>query len=136
MLAHRLGIRVAGHFMFGLPGETEETMAETLALALALPIDIAQFYVASPFPGTALYDEARGKGWLAVPSDAAPAASQSSAVMELPGLPSTRVDAYRRYAYRRFYLRPQAAARVLSMAELSAVAGIMPPVRRFLRWLG
>ena len=66
-LAHRLGIRVAGHFMFGLPGETEETMAETLALALALPIDIAQFYVASPFPGTALYDEARGKGWLAIP---------------------------------------------------------------------
>ena len=56
--------------------------------------------------------------------------------MELPGLPSTRVDAYRRYAYRRFYLRPQAAARVLSMAELSAVAGIMPPLRRFLRWLG
>ena len=50
-LAHRLGIRVAGHFMFGLPGETEETMAETLALALALPIDIAQFYAAAPFPG-------------------------------------------------------------------------------------
>ncbi len=155
-LAHRLGIRIAGHFMFGLPGETEETMAETLTLALALPIDIAQFYAAAPFPGTALYDEALAKGWLregfegkdnpashrgtaapgAVSSGAAPAASQSSAVMELPGLPCEQVDAYRRYAYRRFYLRPQAMARVLSMAELSAVAGIMPPVRRFLRWLG
>jgi anaerobic magnesium-protoporphyrin IX monomethyl ester cyclase len=155
-LAHRLGIRVAGHFMFGLPGETEETMAETLVLALTLPIDIVQFYVAAPFPGTALYDEARGKGWLretmeergspppdrgaaapgAIPSGSAPAASQNSAVMELPGLPSTRVDAYRRYAYRRFYLRPRAVVRVLSMAELSAVAGIMPPIRRFLRWLG
>ncbi len=63
-LAHRLGIRVAGHFMFGLPGETEETMAGTLALALELPLDIAQFYAAAPFPGTALYDEARRKGWL------------------------------------------------------------------------
>ncbi|MHB9097040.1 MAG: hypothetical protein ACYC5X_04370, partial [Syntrophales bacterium] len=65
-----------------------------------------------------------------------PTVSQSSAAMELPGLPSTRVDAYRRYAYRRFYLRPQAMARVLSMAEPSAIAGIMQPVRRFLRWLG
>ena len=73
---------------------------------------------------------------VAIPSGSAPAASQSSAVMELPGLPSARVDAYRRYAYRRFYLRPQAVVRVLSMAELSAVAGIMPPIRRFLRWLG
>ncbi|MHB9096901.1 MAG: B12-binding domain-containing radical SAM protein, partial [Syntrophales bacterium] len=62
--ACRLEIRVAGHFMFGLPGETEETMAETLALALTLPLDIAQFYAAAPFPGTALYDEALDKGWL------------------------------------------------------------------------
>ncbi len=131
-LAHRLGIRVAGHFMFGLPGETEGTMAETLALALALPIDIAQFYVAAPFPGTALEDEARGKGWL---RDAA-VASQSSAVMELPGLSPARVEAFRRHAYRRFYLRPRAAARLLAMAEPAAVAHLLSPVRRFLRWLG
>ncbi|MHB8772564.1 MAG: B12-binding domain-containing radical SAM protein [Syntrophales bacterium] len=131
-LAHRLGIRVAGHFMFGLPGETEATMAETLGLALALPIDIAQFYVAAPFPGTALYDEARGKGWLRE----SVAASQSSAVMELPGLSPARVDAFRRTAFRRFYLRPQAAARVLAMAEPSAAANVLAPVRRFLRWLG
>ena len=57
-MADGLGIRTAGHFMFGLPGETEETMAQTLALALSLPLDIAQFYAATPFPGTALYDEA------------------------------------------------------------------------------
>jgi radical SAM superfamily enzyme YgiQ (UPF0313 family) len=132
-LAHRLGIRVAGHFMFGLPGETEESMAGTLALALSLPLDIAQFYAAAPFPGTALHGEAVDRGWL---RESIPAVSQSSAAMELPGLPSARVDAFRRYAFRRFYLRPQAMARVLSMAEPSAMAGIVPPVRRFLRWLG
>ncbi len=154
-LTSRLGIRTAGHFMFGLPCETMETMDETLALALSLPLDIAQFYAAAPFPGTALYEEALKKGWLrerisgqekppgdeaAAPSSGfsctVPAASQNHAAMELPGLPSERVDAYRRYAYRRFYLRPQAVARVLSMVEISAVAGIMLPVRRFLRWLG
>jgi len=45
-IADRLGIRTAGHFMLGLPGETEETMAQTLDMALSLPLDIAQFGVA------------------------------------------------------------------------------------------
>ena len=113
ILAHRLGIRVAGHFMFGLPGETEETMAETLTLALELPLDVAQFYAAAPFPGTALFDEALRIGW--VKMGAVPVFSQGRAVMELPGLPSGRVDAFRCHAYRRFYLRPKAAARMLSL---------------------
>jgi anaerobic magnesium-protoporphyrin IX monomethyl ester cyclase len=131
LLAHRLGIRVAGHFILGLPGETEETMTRTLDLALSLPLDVAQFYAAAPFPGTALYGEALKQGWLRE----GPAVSQSRAVLELPGLPAARVDAFRRVAYRRFYLRPRAAARVFSMIEIGAVAGIAPTVRRFLRWL-
>jgi radical SAM superfamily enzyme YgiQ (UPF0313 family) len=144
-LANRLGIRTAGHFMFGLPGETEETMAETLALALSLPLDIAQFYTAAPFPGTALYDDALREGWLkegekggTAPYFLQPpprAFAQNSAVMELPGLPAARVDAFRRYAYRRFYLRPSAAARILTMVEPGAAAGLMPVLRRFLCWL-
>jgi len=163
-MAHRMGIRAAGHFIFGLPGETRATMAETLAFALSLPLDIAQFYAAAPFPGTSLYDEALREGWLKnrgtaplFPERLSPhshseapqngwlkteertkergAVSQNRAAMELPGLPSARVDAFRSYAYRRFYLRPQAAARVLSMAEISAVAGIMPALRRFLKWI-
>jgi len=133
-MANRLGIRTAGHFMFGLPSETEATMAETLALALSLPLDIAQFYAATPFPGTALYDDALREGWLKEAGKGGGFA-QNSAVMELPGLPAARVDAFRRYAYRRFYLRPQAAARVFSMVEPGALAGIAPVLRRFLRWL-
>ena len=189
-MAHRLGIRTAGHFIFGLPGETRETMAETLAFALSLPLDIAQFYAAAPFPGTALYNEALEKGWLkrggrndapvltrgvappfsapASPPESArgreggnpppdedevarddegtmsfprfsgvpPTVSQSSAAMALPGLPAAEVDAFRRHAFRRFYLRPSAAARVLTMVEPGAAAGLMPVLRRFLRWTG
>jgi anaerobic magnesium-protoporphyrin IX monomethyl ester cyclase len=134
-LAERLGIRTAGHFMFGLPGETEETMAETLALALSLPLDVAQFYAAAPFPGTALYNEALEKGWLK-PGGGNGAFAQNSSVMELPGLPAARVDAFRRHAYRRFYLRPRAVTRVLSLAEPGAIAGLMPTLRRFLLWTG
>jgi radical SAM superfamily enzyme YgiQ (UPF0313 family) len=151
-MSHSMGIRTAGHFIFGLPGETRETMAETLAFALSLPLDIAQFYTAAPFPGTALYSEAFEKGWLkrgvcngaaallnssATPGAAQPPAiSQGSASMELPDLTLEEVDAFRRRAYRRFYLRPSAALRLLSMLEPGAVAGLTPPLRRFLRWIG
>jgi radical SAM superfamily enzyme YgiQ (UPF0313 family) len=134
-MAHRMDIRTAGHFIFGLPGETPETMAETLAFALSLPLDIAQFYAAAPFPGTALYNEALEKGWLKHGGGNG-AVSQSSAAMALPGLSAAEVDAFRRHAFRRFYLRPSAAARVLSMVEPGAVAGLMPVLRRFLRWTG
>ena len=63
-LARAAGVRTAGHFILGLPGETEATMAATLRLACELPLNIAQFYAAAPFPGTRLYEEATAKGWL------------------------------------------------------------------------
>jgi len=63
-LARAAGVRTAGHFILGLPGETEATMAATLRLACELPLNIAQFYAAAPFPGTRLYEEATVRGWL------------------------------------------------------------------------
>ncbi|HOG07339.1 MAG: B12-binding domain-containing radical SAM protein [Syntrophales bacterium] len=133
--AHDLGIRTAGHFIFGLPGETEESLAETLALALALPLDVAQFYAAAPFPGTRLYDEAVRNGWLRSDAGTGSSFSQSAAVLELPDLPAARVDAFRREAYRRFYLRPRAIRRTLSMLEPRAAFQAVIGAQRFLRWI-
>ncbi len=130
--AKEAGVRVAGHFIFGLPGETEETLARTLALALELPLDIAQFYAAAPFPGTALYDEAAAGGWLAGDE----AMSQSHAVMNLPGLPAARIDAFRRYAFRRFYGRPRAVWNLWTMAEAGALKGLPASLKRFIGWTG
>lgn len=128
--AHRLGIKTSGHFIYGLPGETESSMMQTLAFALDLPLDIAQFYSASPFPGTGLYDEATAEGWL-TENDSF---SQSSAVMELPGLSAKRVDAFRRYSYRRFYLRMTTLLRLLEIAGPSAVKNILFNIKAFSGW--
>jgi radical SAM superfamily enzyme YgiQ (UPF0313 family) len=134
-MAHRLGIRTAGHFILGLPGETRRTMAETLDFALSLPLDIAQFYAAAPFPGTALYGEALEKGWLnpGPGDDGSRAVSQGGATMDLPDLPAAEVDAFRRRALRRFYLRPGAAARILAMIEPGVIRGQRPYFRQAAR---
>lgn len=59
-----LGVKVHLTFMFGLPGETLDTMQRTLDLAYELDPDSAQFTVATPFPGSRLYSELRESGRL------------------------------------------------------------------------
>ncbi len=110
-------------------------MAETLSLALSLPLDVAQFYAAAPFPGTRLYDEAVRNGWLRNDEEAGSPCSQNAAVLDLPDLSAARVDAFRREAYRRFYLRPRAIRRTLSMLEPRAALQAVDSARRFLNWI-
>lgn len=52
--AHDAGINCAAAFILGLPGETEETMRESIQLAHDLDIYSTTFPIAVPFPGTAI----------------------------------------------------------------------------------
>ena len=63
--AHDHDIKVHLTFMFGLPGETLETMQRTLDLAYELDPDSAQFTIAVPFPGSRFYDQMISEGRLA-----------------------------------------------------------------------
>lgn len=51
------GILAKGYFMLGLPGDTEETMEQTIQFAAELDLDEAMFSLTTPFPGTRLWDE-------------------------------------------------------------------------------
>ena len=51
------GIMTKGYFMLGLPGDTEETMNQTVELAASLPLSEAMFSIATPMPGTELWEE-------------------------------------------------------------------------------
>ncbi|MEE2827647.1 MAG: radical SAM protein [Myxococcota bacterium] len=63
-MVHSLGIKVHLTFMFGLQGETLDTMQRTLDLAYELDPDSAQFTVAVPFPGSRLHEELQESGRL------------------------------------------------------------------------
>lgn len=56
------GIWVMGNFIFGLPEDTLESMEATLELALDLQCEFVNFYCATAYPGTALYEQARRAG--------------------------------------------------------------------------
>ena len=59
----KAGINVIANYIFGLPGETQETMQQTMNLAWHLNTAFANFYTAMAYPGSKLYDEAIDKGW-------------------------------------------------------------------------
>jgi len=98
------GIDIRGAFMLGSPGETEQSLINTIRLSISLNIQFAIFNITTPYPGTALYAWAEKnaciihRNWedydLAHP------------VMELPTLSAGTVHKYYRSAYRSFYLRP------------------------------
>lgn len=126
------GIKAAGHFVLGLPGETRESLEKTLALADRLPLDFEQFYCAVPFPGSRLYEEAREKGWLS--ENDFSRYRQDEALLELPGLSPEEVMAYRQTAYRHFYTRPRVAVGALSLLSPRNLGRAASAFKRFLGW--
>ncbi len=61
---HKLGITVHGTFILGLPGETRETIEETIRFAKEINPHTIQVSLAAPYPGTFLYKQALENGWL------------------------------------------------------------------------
>jgi hopanoid biosynthesis associated radical SAM protein HpnJ len=60
----KLGITIHGTFILGLPGETRETIQETIRFAQEINPHTIQVSLAAPYPGTHLYKEAKERGWL------------------------------------------------------------------------
>lgn len=57
------GIHIIGNYIFGLPDDSFDTMQETLDLALELNCEMANFYSAMAYPGSALYNIAIQNKW-------------------------------------------------------------------------
>lgn len=132
-VSKQAGLKVAGHFVLGIPGETRESLEKTLALARRLPLDFIQFYCAVPFPGSRLYETAKEKGWLAE-SDFS-RFRQDEALLELPTLTREEVMLYRQKAYREFYLKPRVALGALSMLSPRFLKRMFVELGRFLGWI-
>lgn len=56
-MCREIGIKTKGYFMIGMPGDTVDTMNQTLKFASELELDDAMFSVTTPFPGTELWNK-------------------------------------------------------------------------------
>jgi radical SAM superfamily enzyme YgiQ (UPF0313 family) len=132
--ARKAGIKTAGHFIFGLPGDTEQSMEKTIRLSRELGLDIAQFYCCVPFPGSRLYEEAEKQGWIRGCDFSS--FSQGNAVMQLPTVSASDVNRCRVRAYRSFYLSPSSWYRIFKLTNYKGVRRAWKTARDFLHWSG
>lgn len=100
--AKRCGLEVHGTFMIGMPGETRETVRQTIELAKKLPNDSLQFSIATPFPGTEFYDHCKRSGLL-VTEDYSHYDGTFGAVMSYPDLGKKEIEALYETAKRECY---------------------------------
>lgn len=134
-LSRANSLRVRAFFMIGLPGETEETMQQTIDFAKSLDIDVAVFHIATPLPGTELFKIAKERGELS--RDVAWDKYLMFSAEELPYVTKTLtkevVREYSKKAYREFYMRPRyilgQVARIRTKEDIERYAKAFATVR-------
>lgn len=124
--SQKAGLQTIGYFMIGSPGESPETIEQTLRFAKQLRLDFAQFAITTPFPGTRLYDvylNGRKDANISWENFVYAGTGEGLAPVFESGLLSR--DDLKQWvarAYRRFYLRPsyawQRLRRTTSLGEL------------------
>jgi len=115
---HDLGITIHGTFILGLPGETRETIQETIRFAREINPHTLQVSLAAPYPGTFLYKQAVENGWLDTDNaELVDGHGVQIAPLHYPHLSHSEIFHSVEEFYRRFYLRvPKIASIVAEMA--------------------
>jgi anaerobic magnesium-protoporphyrin IX monomethyl ester cyclase len=104
--AHAAGIKNWGYFIIGLPGETEETIRDTIEFSKKLPLDIALFHVAAPYPGTPFFFEVVENGWFRPGTRWEQVDMDKGTVLDYPDLPAERLLYWQKRAFREWAFRP------------------------------
>ena len=112
---HELGITIHGTFILGLPGETKETIEETIRFATEINPHTIQVSLAAPYPGTELHREALEHGWLDEQhADLVDTHGVQIAPLHYPHLSHSEIFDSVEEFYRRFYFRAPKIAAIVS----------------------
>jgi len=113
---HKLGLVVHGDFILGLPGETHQTIENTIAFAKELDVETIQVSVAHAYPGTELYDYVTKNGFMVSGAKMVDEGGHQLVQMQYPGLPADDILAAVHRFYDEYYFRPRAVIRILKKA--------------------
>jgi radical SAM superfamily enzyme YgiQ (UPF0313 family) len=113
---HKLGLVIHGDFILGLPGETRETIQNTIAFAKDLDVETIQVSVAHAYPGTELYDFAVKNGFMVADNKMVDEGGHQLAHIQYPGLPAEEILDSVHHFYDEYYFRPKAVFRILKKA--------------------
>lgn len=118
----RNGLRVHTFFVIGLPWETRETLEDTYRFALELDPDFFDFNIATPLPGTELFEIAKADSLFEDVHSTQRATYASGALRTYSGLNSDDLGQWRRERLLKMYLRPRYITKTLWKAGSPRVA--------------
>jgi len=117
---HELGIAIHGTFILGLPGETKETIEETIKFATEINPHTIQVSLAAPYPGTFLYKQAMENRWLVDENmDLLTDRGTQVASLNYPHLSHTEIFQSVDDFYKRFYFRAPKIASIVGEMIMS-----------------
>ncbi|MEM3736807.1 MAG: radical SAM protein [Candidatus Bathyarchaeia archaeon] len=131
--ARELGIKTVASFVIGMPGETKEEIEQTIRFAKKLDPDYAQFSVATPYPGTELYEMAKEQGLLLTENWSRYTVIKP--VLATREFTEEELTKLLKKAYLRFYLRPKVLWRYIKGGQFKEmiVQGLGTYFKRSLR---
>jgi len=103
--ARKKGIETRASYMFGNPGETEESIKNTMRYAMKLDTDEAQFNIATPYPGTEFFDWAKNRDFLTHTDWSRYHVSEQ--IVRLPSIEPQVLSKYYKTSHLKYYLRPK-----------------------------
>jgi hopanoid biosynthesis associated radical SAM protein HpnJ len=114
--AHKLGLVIHADFIVGLPGETRQTIRNTIDFAKRLDCETIQVSIAHAYPGTEFYDFAKQNALVNIGKMSDDQGHQLPHVI-YPGIleESEMMDWVERF-YSEYYFRPKAAWRIVRKA--------------------
>ena len=112
----KAGIVVHGDFIIGLPGETQETIEETLKFAKELDCETIQVSIAHAYPGTELYDYVKDNNYLRSDVEMTDETGHQLPHFEYRGLSRTEMMKAVEYFYDKYYFRPRIIVRIVKNA--------------------
>ncbi|NJL90264.1 MAG: radical SAM protein [Coleofasciculaceae cyanobacterium SM2_1_6] len=135
-IARKVGIKNWGYFIIGLPGETETTIKETIAFSKKLPVDIALFHVAAPYPGTPFFFEVVKNGWFRPGTRWEQVDMDKGTVLDYPDLPAERLLYWQKEAFRQWAFRPEPIMTYLKMvvSDVSTIKSAVNVGIQHLTW--
>ncbi|HZS04901.1 MAG TPA: hopanoid biosynthesis associated radical SAM protein HpnJ [Blastocatellia bacterium] len=111
----KVGIKVHADFIIGLPGETRETIKETIAYAKEMDAETIQVSVAHAYPGTEMYEWFRANGVI-LNTTMSDELGQQLPMANFPHLSGAEMLEWVHKFYDEYYFRPKVVARIVGRA--------------------
>jgi len=113
--AHKLGLTIHADFIVGLPGESRQSLRNTIDFAKQIDCETIQVSIAHPYPGTEFYGYVQDNGLITIDSMTDESGHQLPNII-YPGLNRGELVEWVEKFYGEYYFRPKAAWRVVRKA--------------------